>query len=296
MKFILNPRAGGGKYLEKIIGWIHQTFSHREIKYDVQITQGQGDGTKFALEAIREGYSRVVAVGGDGTINEVATALVHQEAVLGIIPVGSGNGLARTLKIPLTWRKACQLLLNGHIRQIDVGKLDGRYFFSNAGIGFEAHLGDLYDKRVGSRRGIWPYFFLAAREFFRFQRSEVTLEFITTDSKENKIITCKPFLITVANTGQFGGGAIIAPEALPDDGVFNLCIIHEINFLQALYHAPKLFTGEITRMPQMERYPITELKIIQKSSVLAHVDGEPVVCGPACKVILLHQALKVLTN
>ncbi|HWP49662.1 MAG TPA: diacylglycerol kinase family protein [Candidatus Limnocylindrales bacterium] len=297
VRFILNPRAGSGKYLEKLIQWIHLTFSETGIKYDIQITQKRRDGMKLAQEAIREGYLRIVAAGGDGTINEVGNALVHTEAILGIIPIGSGNGLARALKIPLDWKKACQLLFNGRIHKIDIGKLSSgfhtRYFFATAGVGFEAYLGCLYDKNATSRRGIWPYFFLALREFHKFQPPEMMLEF-TTPIGQKKIIG-NPFIVTIANTEQFGGGAIIAPGALPDDGVLNLCIIYKLSFLQALYHAPKLFTGNITRVPQMMMYPITSLNITRKSSTPVQVDGEPVMCGPEVSVTVLPGALKVFT-
>jgi YegS/Rv2252/BmrU family lipid kinase len=297
IRFILNPRAGGGKYLEKLIQWIHITFSETSTKYDIQITQKRKDGTKFASEAIREGYLHIVAAGGDGTINEVGSALIHTEAILGIIPVGSGNGLARALKIPLDWKKACQLLLNGSVKKIDTGKLSSGfqtgYFFATAGVGFEAHLVYLYDKNVTPRRGIGPYFFLALREFHKFQPPEMMLAF-TTPFGQKKIIG-NPFIVTIANTDQFGGGAVIAPGALPDDGVLNLCIIYKPNFLQALYHAPKLFTGDITRVPHMTMYPITSLNITRKSSTPVQVDGEPVICGPEVNVTILPQALKVLT-
>lgn len=284
---ILNPIAGGGKTAERVTLVMHETFRESGIPYDIVTTQEKGDGISLSSNAVKEGYDVVVAVGGDGTVNEVAAGLVGTSTVFGIIPVGSGNGLARGLRIPLNYKDACQLILRGQSKKIDVGRVCDRYFFVTSGIGFDAHVGKVYDEKPGHSRGILPYFQFAATEFFNYEPQEVLL---TCKGKTFKYI---PFVLTVANIEQYGGGAIIAPGAIPDDGLFDISIISQSHVFEILSHLPKLFLGTIDTYPHFRSHRAASLTITRPSPGPVHVDGEPFMAGEVLEYTLLPQALHV---
>jgi len=249
--------------------------------------QSRGQATHLAREAAAEKFDMVVAVGGDGTINEIVCGLVNTDVPLGIIPAGSGNGLARTFCIPLDIKRACWTLLRGQTRQLDVGKLNDRFFLGVAGFGYDALVGKLFEEKWGGRRGLLPYLHTAILGFFRYQTTPIHLRI---DGLEMDLL---PRLVTVANTPQFGGGAIIAPDAKPDDGLFDICIIHDLSFLKALYHGPKLFAGKIDRIPQWEMHRAAAVEIFSRVPLPVHVDGEPIGESTQVKVSLLPGALYV---
>jgi diacylglycerol kinase (ATP) len=284
--FILNPVAGGGKIAERVMAAIRETFRESGITYDIVTTQGKGDGTTFARDAVNAGYDLVVAIGGDGTVNEVATGLVGASSVLGIIPIGSGNGLARGLRIPLNYWDACRLILRGNSTKIDVGKVCERYFFATSGIGFDAHVGKVYNEQAHAR-GVFPYFQFAVTEFFGYEPQEVLLTF---NGKTSHHI---PLVLTVANVEQYGAGAIIAPGAVPDDGLFDISIIPQTNPFQVLTHIPKLFAGTIHQFPHFESHKTDALTIVRPSPGPIHVDGESLIAGEVLEYTLLHHALQV---
>ena len=272
---------------EQVTSTIHSTFRGEDVVYDIVVTQKKGDGTTLARNATKEGYTHVVAAGGDGTINEVATGLVGSSTVLCIIPVGSGNGLARGLRIPLHYQHACNLILHGTPKTIDVGQVCDRYFFVTSGIGFDAHVGKCYNEKSGHSRGMLPYFQLAVTEYFKYTPQKITLYC------NGQSFTYTPFVLTVANVEQYGGGAIIAPGALPDDGFFDISIIPQTHFLRIIQHLPKLFSGEIDTTPYFITHRTASLTIMRPSSGPVHVDGESFVAGEVLEYRLLPHALHV---
>lgn len=285
--FILNPVAGGGKVAEQIKSAVREVFRESGISYDITMTKQKGDGYLLSKRAAEEGYTVVVAVGGDGTINEVATGLVGTSSILGIIPVGSGNGLARGLQIPLNYWDACRLILRGEHITIDVGQVEERYFFATSGIGFDAHVGKVYNEQPGHSRGIFPYFQFAVTEFFNYEPQEVLLTF------NGKTSHHLPLVLTVANVEQYGGGAIIAPGALPDDGLFDVIMVPQSHPFQILTHLPKLFSGAIETFPHFERHKTNALKITRPSPGPVHVDGESFIAGEVLEYTLLPRRLHV---
>ncbi len=285
--FVLNPIAGGGKIAEQVTSAIRETFRDSGIEYDIVTTQDKGDGMIFSRNAAKEGYAIVVAIGGDGTVNEVATGLVWTQTVLGIIPIGSGNGLARGLRIPLNYWDACRLILRGQGKKIDVGQVCDRYFFATSGIGFDAHVGKIYNERSGHARGMFPYVQFAVTEFFNYEPQEVLLTF---NGKTSRHI---PFVLTVANVEQYGGGAIIAPDAVPDDGLFDIIIIPQSPPFQVLAHLPKLFSGTVNTFPHFESHKTNSLSITRHSPGPIHVDGESFIAEEVLEYTLLPHALNV---
>lgn len=284
---ILNPIAGGGRTAKRVCATMQAVFREAAIPYEMVTTQKTGDGLRFSANAVEEGYNVVVAIGGDGTVNEVATGLVNTPTALGIIPVGSGNGLARGLRLPLNARDACRLILAGQNKKIDVGQVAGRYFFATSGIGFDAHVGKVYHERPGHRRGLLMYFQFATTEFFRYQPQEVDL------TCNGKTFQYTPLILTIANVEQYGGGAIIAPGAVPDDGLFEVSILPRMHALQVLQQLPKLFAGTIDTFPHFKSHRTASLTLTRSAAGPVHADGEPFLAGEMLEYTLLPRALQV---
>jgi len=284
IKFIINPIAGFRRDKSFIEELIHQHCKNSD--FNIAQTAGPGDATRLAQEAAAEGYHLVVAVGGDGTVNETASGLVGTDTALGIIPLGSGNGLARSLDIPLQAAGALEVIGAGKAHRIDAGRAAHRYFFVVTGVGFDANVGQKFN--AAAWRGPLPYFYIAAREFANYQPEPLRL------CLEDQIIDVTPFLVTIANTRQYGNGAIIAPHARPDDGVLDVCIVQPMNFAEFVMNAPKLFNGTADEIPLITYYRAKNA-IIQKSGpLLFHVDGEAQMSDGPVNVSVLPQALKVI--
>lgn len=286
IKFIINPISGIKHNRDRLKLIITNTFTSDEFVYHFQQTNAPGDAFKIAKKSLDQWFDIIVAIGGDGTVNEVASALVNTNVPLGIIPVGSGNGLARGLGIPLRIKQASQTIVEGKVQQIDVGKMQERYFFATAGAGFEAVVGKRFNE--GIIRGPLPYIFWGFHEFLKYKPQEVVLKF------DHQIIRKKALLVVIANTRQLGNGAIIAPQAKPDDGLLDVCIIDDINILQVLFKLPSLFTGLIENNPYTKFYRTSNLEIIRPQAAPIHVDGETLDGDKILNVSLLPNALNVI--
>ena len=286
VKFIYNPKSGLMRTPLLIRKLVELTLADAAFTFDFSETEYRGHAHQLARQAVAEGYDAVVAIGGDGTANEVASALLYTPVALGIIPIGSGNGLARGLSVPVSVRRAARLLLDGTTRVIDAGCIQDRHFFIVTGIGFDALIGKLFDDR--SLRGPLPYFYIGVREFFFYRPELFTLEF------NSHRVTVRALLVTIANTRQWGNGVIVAPHAEPDDGLLDICILHRIGLLRAIWHLPKLFTGKIDKIREYERYQATSIKITREKPGPFHVDGEPVEAPVDLEITIKHNALKVI--
>jgi len=286
VKFIHNPKSGLLQAPVLLRKAIELSFVGAQFVYDFSETQYKGHGFDLATQAIKDGYDTVVAVGGDGTVNEVASALLHTDINLGIIPVGSGNGLARGVHIPLALRRACRLLIDGQVRTIDAGRIEGQPFFIVTGVGLDAIIGKLFDDQ--KLRGPLPYFTIGFREFM-FYRPEVFI--IKFNGKQ---VAVPALLVTIANQRGWGAGAVIAPHAEPDDGLLDICIIKRVNFLYALFHLPKIFFGKIDKVRKYERYQAKEIQIIRERPGPFHYDGEPRDADTILNVSVDPKALKII--
>ncbi|MCI0694869.1 diacylglycerol kinase family lipid kinase [candidate division KSB1 bacterium] len=284
IKFIINPNAGFRRDKRHLYNLIRRRCKGLDFK--IAHTHGPGDATRMAQQAADEGYATVVAVGGDGTVNETASGLVGTETALGIIPRGSGNGLARSLNVPLQAAKALEVIGTGKTYRIDAGRAAHRYFFVVTGVGFDASVGSKFNS--ASWRGPLPYFYLAAREFANYQPEPLRLRL------ENEVMEMTPFLVTIANTQQYGNGAVIAPHARPDDGILDVCVIRPMNFAEFVMNAPKLFNGKADTIPLITYYRSRFAVIEKAGSVLFHVDGEVQTADGVVEISVLPQALKVI--
>ncbi len=267
--FILNPVAGSKKDPSFFVKLIDRFCRENKREYILWTTARAGHGRSLAEEALKKGFQCVVAVGGDGTINEVATALLCTQVPLGIIPKGSANGFAREFGIPLDPRQACETLLQSKTISIDAGKINGEYFFSVAGLGFDAQVGYAYHHaQKGGRRGRLPYFTLAIKEYFSYVPSAMA---VSLGAQERRLT---PFLIAIANCKQYGIGAKISPKAVVNDGFLNLSIVHQAPFYKYLWHLPKVFTGNFDQAPFLETALTKEVMIVPEKKVPYHIDGE----------------------
>ena len=252
---------------------------------EVLLTEGVGHARELAKSAVRRGARLVLAWGGDGTINEVASALAFDEVPLGIIPAGSGNGLARELGVALLPERAIADALQAVPRPMDVGEIDGRLFANIAGIGFDAHVAGQFAS--ATRRGFVGYARITARALTGY----VPLTYrITTGGVQTE---ARAILVTIANSAQFGNNARIAPGARVDDGELDLVVMQERSRFTTLRHMPRLFNGTVDRIPGCTIRRIREVTIESDQPMAYHVDGEPVAGGTKLKARIHPGALMI---
>ena len=241
----------------------------RGLDARVLLSERVGHARELARAAVASGSTRVLAWGGDGTVNEVASALVFGQARLGIIPSGSGNGLARELRIPLDPTKAFAVALEGRECVIDGGELDGRWFFNVAGVGLDAQVAHLFSGVGRERRGLRRYLEIAAREFFTYTSQSYV---VTVDGATHRV---SALIVAIANGRQYGNGALIAPSAALDDGQLDIVVVGARSPFAALLQVPRLFTGRISRAPGVTTLKGTEITITSGQPMPYHLDGEP---------------------
>lgn len=286
VSIIINPVSGGATPGEAAArARLAQSIldAHGE-RGDVLLTTGRGHATALAEAAAARGDRLVVAWGGDGTMNEVASVLVTRRTVLGLVPSGSGNGLARELHVPRAPTAALHAALSRAPRQIDAGQLGGRWFFSVAGIGFDAHIAKLFDASVSTGRGLRGYVRLTARELPRYRCAAYAIDGGAPQPA---------FLVTLANSAQFGNGVRIAPAARPDDGFLDLVVAGERSRARTLLNIPRLLAGRIDRAPGVSTRRITDAVIESEHAMDFHVDGEPCVGGTRLEARVVPGALRI---
>jgi diacylglycerol kinase (ATP) len=288
IRFIINPISGINRNPRKIVNWIKSAFKTTRIQFEIAYTECAGDGTRLAAESIEKQFDMVVAVGGDGTINEVGRALINSEVTLGVVPAGSGNGFARNFKIPLDQNAALRMLLDPEIRSIDVGKINDHHFFNVAGLGLDAEISRNFEEF--GVRGPLPYFLVGTRSFMLYQPVPVKLIF------DDQQLEFQPLLISIANAPEYGNGAIIAPDALPNDGILNVVILEKMPLWKAVPNLYRLFNGTIGQIEGFHSYQIKEMIIERPSPGPIHTDGNPHMEGTELKIEVIPKALKIVVG
>jgi YegS/Rv2252/BmrU family lipid kinase len=284
--FIINPISGPIKRPDRLIFLINDTWKNCGIKYSIKKSDHRGHAIELAKEAVEKKVDMVVAVGGDGTINEIGRGLVGSDTALGVIPTGSGNGFARNFGIPLKINSAIKSLINPFFRKIDVGKMNGHHFLNVAGIGLDAEISAHFD-RFGFR-GPLSYFIVGVRQFIKYKPESMTLVL-----NNNHKIVCQPMLLSIANAPQFGNGAIIAPGAIPDDGLLDICILSMVSSIKAISNIKKLFDGTIDQVDEMKIYQSPRVLINRKKEGYIHTDGDPHLELPDIDIEVLSKSLTV---
>ena len=275
---ILNPIAGGrtAGTARARVELARTALEASPEPFELFVTERKGHARELASAAAARGARVVAAWGGDGTVNEVASALVGGPVHLGIVPAGSGNGLARRLGISQHPRLAVSGALGGTPRRIDAGELGGHLFFSVAGVGFDAHVAACFDRDLAGRRGLAGYASISARELLTYRCG--TYRIVPGAAAPDGDMRAA-FLVTLANSGQWGNGARIAPDAALDDGQLDLVVLEERSRLQTICGLPRLFTGTIARMPGVSSRRVERVWIESDQPILFHVDGEVVLGG-----------------
>lgn len=262
--FIINPISGFGqkKTIEKNI----EKYLDPNFELDIQYTKAPKHATELSAKASQHS-DIVVAVGGDGSIHEVAQALVGKTTKMGIIPMGSGNGLARHLQIPRQVKKAIELINIQNTLAIDVLDFGDIYGINVAGVGFDAHVA--HEFSTYGKRGFISYIKLSLKEFFKYQPEKYNLVI------DGVKISKKAFLISLANSTQFGNNAYIAPKAVINDGLLDLAILSPFSAIQSASIGLKLFTRKVDTSSSMHIVKAKEVNISSDSPFAFHIDGEP---------------------
>jgi diacylglycerol kinase (ATP) len=255
---------------------------------EVFVTERAGHARELTKAAVARGARLVMAWGGDGTINEVASALAFGEVPLGIVPAGSGNGLANQLGISHKPAEAIRRSISAEPRAIDLGEAGDRMFVNLAGIGFDAYVAAKFDQH-GGRRGLRTYARLSAGALLSYVPATYT---IACDA-DNAGPSVRAVLITAANSPEFGNGAIIAPGARVDDGLLDLVVFEERSRLGTIAQLPRLFRGTVDRAPGCTIRKISRVTIESDQPIVYHVDGEPVVGGTSLRIRVHPGALYV---
>jgi diacylglycerol kinase (ATP) len=257
---------------------------------EVRLTEGPGHAIDLAREAVEKGVDLVLATGGDGTVNEAARGLLVSTVPLGIVPVGSGNGLARALRIPLRPQEALGALEAGEPRLMDVGYVNGKPFLNVAGVGFDAVVGWAFHLagRDGARRGLLSYVRTSLVLLGTYRARPLVLE---TDDQR---VETRPFVLTCANGPQYGGGAVLNPGARLDDGRFEVVVFEDAPILELLATAPRLFLGGVERARLYRRFVTTKAVIVAAGAAEHYRDGEPEPEAERFEVTLAPRSLSVL--
>jgi YegS/Rv2252/BmrU family lipid kinase len=262
----------------------------RGLTPKVFLTEGRGHARELAAAHVAEGADTVVAWGGDGTVNEVATALSFTGAALGIVPSGSGNGLARHFDLPFDPAAALAAALDGTSTPMDAGELDERLFFNVAGAGLDARVAHRFGAAGVQRRGFRRYLAITLQELFTYTADECD---VVVDGQARR---CRALIIAFANARQYGNGAVIAPGARVDDGLLDVVEIDDRRRLLALCQVPQVFLGRIDRVRGVTIRQGREVTVTASRPIAYHVDGEPFIGGTSIAARIHPGALRVRTR
>lgn len=283
--FIVNKYSGKG-FQSAIEGQVIDACAAAGVEGRLEYTQARGHATELAYDAHTEGYSRVFAMGGDGTVNEAARALVHTSVALGIIPTGSGNGLARHLKVPLSIHEALRQVGHFDTMVIDTLRINGGLSLNVSGVGFDAHVATQFGK--DGVRGLVGYSKLVLGDFMKYA------EFDVSGVADDIEVKHRAFMMALANASQFGHNALVAPDASVSDGVMDVCFIRRVPMLEAIPFLTKLFRGKITQSRFVTSMRAKRLAVTLSSPQPVHLDGEPQPPTTRVEVELIPDSLKVI--
>lgn len=282
--FIVNPISGVGrqKIIEKLID---ESLNRLVFDYEIAYTKAAKHATELAKEAAIKGFNIVVAVGGDGSVNEIARGLIGTSTAMAVIPTGSGNGMGRHLKIPLNLKKAIAIINAGKETTVDTMLFNDEAFVNVAGVGFDAHI--VWEFAKFGKRGFSSYIKLVLREFPRYQAKDYEL------IVDGKTLHKKAFLISFANGSQWGNNAYIAPAATMDDGYMDIAILKKFSLFNTIAIAYRLFRKTLPDSRFLEIIKCKEA-LLKQTNTVAHIDGEPVEIGKEISIKIKPLSLKVI--
>jgi diacylglycerol kinase (ATP) len=286
---VINPVAGGRASLpaDERVKLAERALGRHHLAGRVDLTRAAGHGSELARQAVADRCEVVVAWGGDGTINEVASQLLGTNTMLGIVRAGSGNGLAREMGIPAQPEPALDIALAGGDRAIDVGEIEGYPFLNVAGIGFDAEMAAEFNRLGGERRGPVRYARVVARALFGYRAAHYT---IVIDGRH---LEADALVVAIANLTQYGSNAFIAPGARPDDGLLDVVVVRERGVAGRIRLVPRVFNQTIHRAAGVIRLPAARVVVRANRPILFHVDGEPHEGGTAVEARIHPAAIRV---
>jgi len=264
---LINPVSGISNK-DRIRQILKEKLDDSGLDFQVKFTSYPGHGTELAQEAAKKGLDAVVIAGGDGSVNEVAKGLVNTNTALGILPTGSGNGLAHFLQLPFNLSKAFDNINAFRVKKIDTFTINGKFGCNLSGVGFDAKVAVEFSKV--KRRGFWSYFRIVLQEYVTYESQNYVLEF------DGKTIHRKALMVCFANSNQFGNNAIIAPGASADDGLIDICIISKAPLVEAPIMGTMLVSRLINRTHYAEYFKTHEVILHKPEAVPVHIDGDPV--------------------
>ena len=283
--FIVNPISGVSKK-GQLVKQIKSTIDDSKFEYEIIYTEGPGHATEICQEYTAIQTDTIVAVGGDGSVNEVAKGLVGSDTALGIIPAGSGNGLAHHLKIPVNYRKAIELINKHRVIKIDTGSINDKLFISIAGIGFDGFVAQKFAQN--SRRGFLTYARIVAEEYPTYKPKTYKINI------NGKVINTKALFIGFANSDQFGYRTSIAPHAKIDDGLLDVIIMQKPLVIEIPILASLLYWRKIDLWKNIEIIKASELTVEMEKERWVNVDGEPMQLGEKLNIKVNPQSLNFI--
>ncbi len=283
--FVVNPNAGRRK-TSRLENLIKKHLDHK--KYNHEIIQDQSiEKVNARIEnAIKTGASIIVAVGGDGTVNLIGRQLINSNTALAIIPKGSGNGLARHLKIPLNTVRAIQTINDHKVIKMDVGSINDHAFFCAAGTGFDAQVIQYFHRK--KNRGLLGYITTSVFLFFNYRPEKYTFQL------REKTLEVNAYFISFSNTSQFGNNAYIAPMAKVNDGKLDICVVKDFPFFAVFRLIVQLFTRSLDKSKYVDYYQTNSIIVERKNSAPIHFDGEPAITDKEVRVNIRKNALSVI--
>lgn len=282
--FIINPKAGVKKKMD-VPAFIEEHFP-KSISKEIIVWKNKDDFDSIKQHVLTGGFTIVVAVGGDGTVNQVAAALNNTTIALGILPFGSGNGLARSIGVSMDIKEALRQIEGGKTNTIDSGTINNIPFFCTSGIGFDAHIGNLF--ATNTKRGFSSYFKIIRKELFSYKPKTYELNI------DGRIIKREAFLITFANAGQYGNNFYIAPLADMRDGILHISVVKPFSLFMAPSLAYKAFRKKIHFSRYVETFEGKEISIKITEPSPIHFDGEPTEVKEDITVKIKGNTLKVI--
>ena len=288
--FIVNPISGTSskKGFDKIV---EKSIDHDRFEYEIIRTEYAGHAAELAADAAQKGIDICVAVGGDGTVNEVARALVGTSTALGIVPCGSGNGLARHLCLPMSMKGALGIINQGQTDTFDYGLINDHPFFCTCGMGFDAHVSLLFAQ--SGKRGLSTYARMVLKEGLKYKGDSYD---VTIEHHDGETQHVEAFLVACANAAQYGNNTYIAPGASMQDGLLDVIIIERIKGLSATRVLMDLFTKTLKSNHHVTHFKARSLHIHRPSDGAVHYDGDPTVMGPDIDIRLEPRSLTAIVN
>lgn len=282
---IINPVSGTGKK-DKIPRLIDTVVNHDTNDVSIIATEYAGHAREIASQAASDGADVVIAIGGDGTVNEVGSALCNTNTALAIIPCGSGNGLARHLRIPMNASRALQIINDGVVGQFDYCTINGRPFFCTCGMGFDAAVSYKFSNE--GTRGFITYIKTTLTEYFKYKPQEYLIDIDGAKLRE------RAFVIACCNAAQYGNNAYIAPRATMQDGLIDVTVMHPFNALQSPILGARLFLKQLGHDHHVSIYRGKRVVIERDHDDVVHIDGDPMTLPARLAIEIVHHGINIL--